>query len=58
MIGVIETLLQKEIVLKNLILEGTTLRFHLQGFLSMDFLPEMLDVFPKYQSVNIWLFLQ
>lgn len=55
MIGVIETLLQKEIVFNILILEGTTLRFHLQGFLSMDFLPEMLDVFPKYPSVNVWL---
>lgn len=57
MIGVIEMLLQKEVVKKNLILEWTTLRFHLQGFLSMYLLPEMLAFFPKYQNVNVWLYL-
>lgn len=58
MIGVIEMLLQKKVALKILILEWTTLRFHLHGFLSVYFLPEMLPVFPKYQNMNVWLFLK
>lgn len=51
MISVIEMLLQKEVV-KNLVPEWTTLRFHVHGFLSMYFLWEVLDVFPKYQSMS------
>jgi hypothetical protein len=45
-------LLQEEVP-SNLILEWTTLRFYLQGFLSMYILPEMLDVFPKHQTMGV-----